>query len=196
MMVPFIILAEKYGRMKQVFVGAVLTISLAALSLHWLAFSWLWVAALLTVFFVGFNLLEATLPSLIAKTAPVEAKGTAMGVYSTSQFLGGFLGGLMGGLVHQQFGYVWVFVASAAVGAIWLVVASSMQSPGQYRSRIFSLTAFSADEIEQIRNQLSRIDGVVEAVIVDEEKVAYLKLDRNNLDEPALNELLSGAGST
>jgi len=71
-----------------------------------------------------------------------------------------------------------------------------MQSPGQYRSRIFSLAAFSADEIEQIRNQLSRIDGVVEAVIVDEEKVAYLKLDRNNLDEPALNELLSGAGST
>ncbi len=195
LMVPFIIMAEKYGRMKVVFVGAVATVSAAALAMNILSLDWLGVAVVLVVFFIGFNLLEATLPSLIAKTAPVEAKGTAMGVYSTSQFMGGFLGGMLGGWVHQQYGYSWVFVAVAIVGAIWLIVALSMQSPGQFRNRIVSLSPLSAASIATMQQQLLATQGVVEAVVMADEKVAYLKLDRNNLDESALEALLATVDS-
>ncbi len=189
-MVPFIIMAEKYGKMKIVFSGAVLVIALAATLLFSFAESWLLAGIMLALFFTAFNLLESTLPSLISKTAPVDAKGTAMGVYSTSQFFGGFLGGMAGGWVHQQYGYEWVFITAAAVALLWFFVALTMQKPGQFRSRVVSLDDFSDAAIAKLQNQLNELTGVVEAVIIKEEKMAYLKLDRNLLDEAALGALL------
>ncbi|MGB5650883.1 MAG: MFS transporter, partial [Sedimenticolaceae bacterium] len=85
-MVPFIILAERRGLMKQVFLGAVTSLALAQFALGALSQQFWGFVAALALFFTAFNLLEATLPSLVSKVAPVDAKGTAMGVYSTSQF--------------------------------------------------------------------------------------------------------------
>ena len=96
-MVPFIILAERKRRMKQVFLGAVVALGLAELGLSQGFHTLGGIAVALFVFFTAFNLLEATLPSLISRVAPPAAKGTAMGVYSTSQFFGAFLGGSLGG---------------------------------------------------------------------------------------------------
>ncbi|MES9845398.1 MAG: MFS transporter, partial [Candidatus Sedimenticola sp. 6PFRAG5] len=96
-MIPFVVIAEKRRKMKGVFVGAVFAIALAQFGFMWLHESIAGIAIALLVYFTAFNVLEATLPSLIAKVAPAESKGTAMGVYSTSQFIGAFLGGLIGG---------------------------------------------------------------------------------------------------
>jgi predicted MFS family arabinose efflux permease len=76
------------------------------------------------VFFAGFNVLEASLPSLISRLAPVDAKGAALGVYNTTQSLGLFFGGALGGWVQQLWGRPAVFVACAVLMASWLVVAS------------------------------------------------------------------------
>src|SRR5690554_8054948 len=87
-MVPFIIIGEKKRKMKPVLCGAIALLALAAASMTGVGQS-LWLAwAVLFFFFMAFNLLEASLPSLISKEAPAAAKGTAMGVYSTSQFFG------------------------------------------------------------------------------------------------------------
>ena len=56
----------------------------------------------LFLFFTGFNILEANLPSLVSQTAPPRLKGTAIGVYSTCQYLGIFAGGIVGGLLLQS----------------------------------------------------------------------------------------------
>ena len=85
----------------------------------------------LLLFFAAFNLLEASLPSLISKIAPADAKGTAMGVYSTSQFGGAFVGGLLGGWVHQQFGLIAVFQA----GALRVLEVVQQASRGGKRGR-------------------------------------------------------------
>jgi MFS family permease len=77
----------------------------------------------LVAFFSAFNILEATLPSLVSKTAPAEAKGTALGVYSSLQFLGIFAGGAAGGWLDQHAGSGGVFTFTIALALLWLVVA-------------------------------------------------------------------------
>jgi predicted MFS family arabinose efflux permease len=83
----------------------------------------------LVVFFTGFNLLEATLPSLISKVAPAGVKGTAVGVYSSVQFLGTFAGAAVGGWLSQRHGATAVFAFCLVLTAAWLAVALTMAAP-------------------------------------------------------------------
>ena len=133
LMVPFIIKAEKGGKMKEVFLGAIGLLGLAQLGIYSMQ-GHLWGLGLaLLAFFTAFNLLEATLPSLVSKLAPGRIRGTAMGIYSTSQFSGAFVGGLTGGWVHQHYGTAMVFVSSALVVLIWLLIAQGMKVPQKNR---------------------------------------------------------------
>jgi predicted MFS family arabinose efflux permease len=112
-MLPFIILAERKGHVKPVFTGAVAVLVIAEAGLFLVSLTLAHVIFLLFVFFAAFNLLEAMLPSLISRVAPVDCRGTAMGVYSSAQFLGAFLGGALGGLVQGRFGIQAVFLFAA-----------------------------------------------------------------------------------
>ncbi|MDS4070206.1 MAG: MFS transporter [Candidatus Competibacter sp.] len=190
-MVPFVILAEKYRRLKPVFLGAIAILTLSEfglLSLH----DTVWeTSVLLLVFFTGFNLLEATLPSLIAKMAPPDAKGTAMGIYSSSQFLGAFAGGALGGWLRGLYGLKGVF-AFATLGALaWLLVAWTMRSPRYLSSYLLNVGALDEVEARLLALRLGQVPGVAEAVVVAAEGVAYLKVDRHALDEVALRELVA-----
>lgn len=188
-MVPFIIYAERHGQMKPVFLGAVALLLVAQLALGATSDGFWGFAIALWLFFTAFNLLEATLPSLVSKVAPVDAKGTAMGVYSTSQFAGAFCGGLVGGWVHQHFGFTAVFTAGALVALAWLLAASGMRRPGRYASRLLDIGKVRHETglVERLR----QVPGVVEAVVVVEEGVAYLKVDRDRLDDGALDEIIA-----
>ncbi len=95
---------------------------------------WLVVLALF-VFFVGFNTLEASLPSLLTRFSPAGLRGTALGVYATAQFMGAFLGGLLGGMIQGAFGVSGVFVFCAIAAAIWLVVALGLRPPADFRAQ-------------------------------------------------------------
>jgi predicted MFS family arabinose efflux permease len=190
-MIPFVILAEKRGLMKQIFLGAVASLALAQFALGLFADQFWGFVAALSLFFTAFNLLEATLPSLVSKVAPVDAKGTAMGVYSTSQFGGAFVGGLLGGWVHQQFGLAAVFQAGAVVGVVWLLLASRMRKPGRYASRLVNCGAMGPDSAGDLAGRLRGVPGVIEAVVVADEGVAYLKVDRDRLDDMALDEIVA-----
>ena len=193
-MVPFVIIAEKRGRMKQVFIGAIATIALGELAL-WGALGSFWgLAIALWVFFVGFNLLEATLPSLVSKLAPADAKGTAMGVYSTSQFAGAFVGGLAGGWAHEHYGIHGVLLLAVVVTAGWLLIASSMRNPGRHASRLLKVAVSDDSAARSLASRLGAVPGVVEAVVVADDGVAYLKVDKSALDEAALDAICaSGA---
>jgi len=103
-MIPFIIYGEKKRKMKRVLLGAVMTLMLTELFFWQFGDSLRALVIGTVVFFTAFNLLEASLPSLISKVSPAGGKGTAMGVYSTSQFLGSALGGILGGWLFQHGG--------------------------------------------------------------------------------------------
>ncbi|MDQ5910585.1 MAG: hypothetical protein QG599_2682 [Pseudomonadota bacterium] len=186
--IPFIILAEKRRQLKAVFMGAIATLALVELGLTALPDTVLEMTVLLLVFFTAFNLLEATLPSLIAKLAPPDAKGTAMGVYSSSQFLGAFAGGAMGGWLNGQFGPHGVF-AFATLGALaWLLVAWTMREPPYLSSYLLPVDILDEVEARLLTLRLIEVPGVAEAAVVADEGVAYLKVDRRTLDEALLRQ--------
>ena len=126
-MVPAIIVGERHGRMKGVLVGAVAALAASQLMLAIGGQDPYVLLAGLVVFFTGFNVMEASLPSLVTKTAPAGTTGTATGIYSSSQFLGIFAGGVIGGWVHQAAGTAAVFLFAAAIAIIWLLVAATMR---------------------------------------------------------------------
>jgi predicted MFS family arabinose efflux permease len=129
LMVPFIFLAERKHRMKIVFLGAIAVMLLSQLSLLLFAASMMALTAVMVVFFAGINFLEACLPSLIARLAPPDAKGTALGIYSTSQFFGAFCGGAIAGGLHGSFGIDSIFIFSALAALLWFVVSLTMHNP-------------------------------------------------------------------
>lgn len=128
-MIPAIIAAEKRGRMRSVYAGAVglLIVVQAGLALFgkglWATGFWL------LLFFIAFNILEALQPSLISRLAPGAAKGAALGIYNTTQSIGLFLGGALGGWLFKHFGASAVHLACAGIGIIWLALATRIAVP-------------------------------------------------------------------
>jgi MFS family permease len=128
-MVPAVILAEKHNRLKSVFNGAIVLLLVVQGGLF-LAGEGLWPLALwLTLFFVSFNVLEATQPSWISRIAPAHAKGTALGIYNTLQSIGLFLGGAVGGWLAQGWGDGAVSLFCVGLGVVWLVLSLGLKTP-------------------------------------------------------------------
>ncbi|WP_231890924.1 MFS transporter [Methylomonas koyamae] len=188
--IPFVIIAEKKRKMKPVFLGAIATLVVANLGFVALHGQLVGLIACLWIFFCGFNLLEATLPSLISKTAPGDLKGTAMGIYSSGQFLGAFLGGAAGGWLYGEHGAAAVFLFSAGVAASWAVIALFMSPPRYWANLLLPLQGVSAERGSEFSKQLLAIAGVEEVRLHFEEQAAYLKVDSQRLDKDQLNQFL------
>lgn len=184
--VPLVIIAEKKRQMKKVFVSAIAMLMAANLGFALFPSLLTGLIASLWVFFCAFNLLEATLPSLISKTAPGDLKGTAMGIYSSSQFLGAFLGGASGGWLYGHFGAMAVFAFAAGVAALWILVASFMTPPRYWANLLLSLRNVPAERAQDFSRQLLAVAGVEEVRLHIEERTAYLKVDNQILDRDAL----------
>jgi MFS family permease len=133
----------------------------------------------LVIFFTGFNLLEAMLPSLVSKTAPATGRGTAMGIYSSSQFLGAFAGGVTAGAAQGVWGMVGVYVVVLVMLVLWLGIAVFMKNP-----RHLSTYLLKVENVTEA--ELLLIPGVIEAAIIKDEAVAYLKVEKHILDEEKL----------
>ena len=140
LLVPLVILAER-GRMKPVFLGSIALLAAGQLLFPWgQAHLGLMVLGLLA-FFTAFNVLESILPSMVSRLAPADAKGTAMGIYSSSQFLGIFVGGALGGLIDGRWGLDGVVAFCIAVAAIWWSVVSWMRPPARVSRRVAHVAA-------------------------------------------------------
>lgn len=187
-MIPLIIIGESKRLVARVFQFSVLMLTVSLLLEAWLTTNFLQFTVSLFFFFVAFNFLEATLPSLVSKVAPAGLRGTAMGVYSSAQFFGAFLGGALGGLVFAEGGLAWVYGLCAGIGVLWCLVNLGMSEPSYTTSFVLPLQTIDGWEVEQIGHELSLIEGVEDVTLVVEENLAYLKVDRKKLDE---NKLLN-----
>lgn len=193
-MIPFIIYGEKKRKMKRVLLGAVITLLLTELFFWQFGDSLRALVIGTVVFFTAFNLLEASLPSLISKVSPAGGKGTAMGVYSTSQFLGSALGGILGGWLFQHGGLSVVFLGCAGLAALWLAFAVTMREPPYVTSLRLPLSPEAIREAGLVE-RLKAVVGVTDAVVVAEEAAIYIKLDTELLDRTTLEQLVNPAPS-
>jgi MFS family permease len=185
-MLPFLVLANRRRATRAILAGAVGVLLLAEgvlLSGHTVQ------AGLITglwLFFAGFSLLEAMLPSLVSRLAPGESKGAAIGVYSSAQFLGAFAGGALGGLLSGSHGPGGVFALAAAVLGAWLLLVLTMPEPRLLATRQLRVGARSPREADRLARRLAAVPGVHEAIVIAGEGIAYLKVDPRTLDPKQL----------
>jgi len=190
LMLPPLLHAERRGRMKFLFLAAIVLLLAVELGFAVCYTNFGMAITLLLAFFVAFNILEASLPSLVSRVAPPASRGTALGVYNTTQALGLFVGGAAGGWLAKNFGGPAVFVFGFAVIALWLGVASRMRVPGEAVERVYRVRA-GLDPVA-LREKLVRLRGVREAVVVPEEGIARLTVYPESFDERAATEIIGG----
>ena len=181
-MLPVMILGEKYRRQKISFVAAVAAMAIL-MALLAVCRGSLLTGLMLWLFFAAFNLLEAMLPSWLSKACPAGQKGTAMGIYSTSQFLGAFAGGILGGWSLQQFGIDGLFVLLAVILAVWCLVALGLQTPRALQTVVLNVGDMAHENFAKL---ILNVPGVEDILLVKGEQLAYAKVDKKTVDMSSL----------
>jgi MFS family permease len=129
LIIPIIIFSEKLKKTKLTFLLSILILLAAQFSFIYFSNNLVGIMISLLIYFVGFNFLEASLPSLVSRMAPANQKGLALGVYNTSQSLGIFVGGFVGGLITTFYGYSGTFIFCGVLIFIWFVFSLNMNVP-------------------------------------------------------------------
>ena len=200
LMVPFMIIAIKKQQEKPMFSGAVALLSLALFLLWFLPLGFWSLVLSVVLFFTAFNYLEATMPSILSRLAPAGVKGSVMGIYSSSQFLGAFAGGIVGGFVASLYGEQSIFLVMALMSLIWLALSFGMQKLKKSKSFSFITNIHTDERAEEVSELLINMPGIIEATLVQDEPrtsgkgkahaVAYLKVDEKIVDLLAVKALL------
>ncbi len=186
LMVPVLIAAAKTRRNALFMQFSALLLAVSLLMFGW-AKGQLLIAFALVLFFTGFNYLEASLPALISRVAPAGAKGGAMGIFSTSQFLGAFLGGTLGGSLVQWAGSRWLVAVLAAIAVLWAMLLIRLREPGDVKNISVQIRtpAVPWDELEQA---IAQLPGVCEVTLA--RQMAYLKVNTHNFEPEQIYRLL------
>jgi len=188
LMAPPLIQAERRGRLRVLFLSAIVLLLAVELGFAVCYTNFGMAVVLLLAFFVAFNILEATLPSLVSRIAPPASRGTALGVYNTTQSLGLFVGGAVGGWLAGRFGDSTVFVFGIAIVALWLGTAWRMRIPGESAERVFPVRA-GTDPVA-LRERLLRLRGVRDAVIAPQQGVVRLTVYPDSFDADTARKLI------
>lgn len=183
LLVPTIIVSEKRNKTKQVFSLSIMLCAAGMLIMlgNFSSFSVFFIA--LALFFWGFNFLEASMPSLVSKLSNPITKGMSIGVFSSSQFLGAFTGGVVAGFLMQNYDQSAVFLFAFIMFFIWFLVASSMQAPVDFKSYTAELGELNHSQVDQVAAALLALPGVIEATVIAEEGVAYLRVNKHTFEE-------------
>jgi hypothetical protein len=195
-MTPAILYADRRNRSKPVMLASIALLIGVELALAAVTSVGAYAAAMLA-FFVAFNVLEALLPSLISRLAPAFARGTAIGVYNTTQTLGLFFGGLAGGFVAKNYGAAAVYVGCALLSLLWLLAALGMKPLPAVRAGVNDLSSLtftiaSGVNLEGLSEALARVRGVREAEVLAHERIARLKVVPGQWDESTVRRMLIG----
>ena len=121
-MIPLIIISEKFKKTKYILLLSIFLLIISQIIFYISNLNFSIFLITLTIFFVAFNTVEAILPSLLSKTASTSKRGLAMGIFSTSQFLGTFIGGAIGGLIYDIYDLNSVFLFTIFVAIIWWIM--------------------------------------------------------------------------
>ncbi|MBF7688952.1 MFS transporter [Acinetobacter rathckeae] len=184
---PSIIVAEKYRKMRGIFLTAITGVILGLLVLVF-GFTSKYILLLgLGLFFVAFNVMEALLPSWLSKAAPIQSKATAMGVNASAQFLGAFCGGTLGGqlLMLHQTAIGWSILLAIAI--VWLVISFSLKQPRYLSSLVLTLPPEC--DSKMLTQRILAVQGVEEVVVMSQQNVAYVKLDKRVVTDEGRQDL-------
>ena len=189
--VPLIVAADRARRSRTIMLLGIVLLGLALAGLAGVPAGTFVLVVCLVVYFTGFNTLEASLPAMVSRVAPMRARGAALGVYSTSQYLGAFAGGVLGGWLLGAGGERAALAVCAGLCAGWVLIALGLREPRRLSVEQLAIGTVERDSVDALTARLLAVPGVVEAVVVVEERVAWLRVDRRLLDRSSLHALSS-----
>ena len=189
--VPLIVVADRANRSRTVMLLGVVLLGAALAGLAGAPAGGVALMACLVVYFIGFNTLEASLPAMVSRVAPMRARGAALGVYSTMQYLGAFAGGVLGGWLLGAGGERAVLAACAGLCVGWVLIALGLREPRRLSVEQLSVGDVEGDSVDALTARLLAVPGVIEAVVVAEERIAWLRVDRRVLDRSSLHAFSS-----
>ena len=189
--VPLITAADRANRSRSVMLVGIVLLGAALAGLAGGSAGTVVVVVCLVVYFTGFNTLEASLPAMVSRVAPMRGRGAALGVYSTVQYLGAFAGGVIGGWLLGAGGERTALAACAALCAVWMLFAFGLREPRRLSVERLSLGAVERESVDALTARLLAVPGVIEAVVVAEERIAWLRVDLRVLDRSSLHALSS-----
>ncbi|OSI07474.1 MFS transporter [Neisseria animaloris] len=192
LMVPLIIIGETRNKLKQVFLGGIGCIAAAQMGLlYGLESIWM-IAVYLTIYFIGFNVLEASLPSIVSKIAPADLKGTAMGVYNTMQSVGLFAGGALGGWIFQHYGFGGVFAFCTSLMLLWMLIAMFAPAPKPVKNIAFTVPTEWQGRTADLHAALATLQGTEAVSFSVDEQTVYIKALQKGFDQTAAEKIISG----
>ncbi|XOV85882.1 MAG: MFS transporter [Pseudomonadota bacterium] len=187
-MMPFMWLSDRPAYTKLMLLAMIVTFAAASLIFSLAPGFYLLMVAVM-LFFMAFNLLEVILPALVSKIAPAGRRGTAMGLYSTAQFAGGFAGGALVGLMLTWWDFAYAMYANAAFCVVWLVYAAGLSKPGNIRTITCRLGDPGAASTSEVTDALLSLDGVVDVALIEQDRLAYVKVNEDVFDIAAFEDL-------
>lgn len=125
---PAVGIAERFRQFRAFFLLAIASLIIAMLALGFVS-GYASLLLFMTMFFWGFNMMEAMQPSLMSRLAPIHNRGMVMGFFSSSQFLGASMGGLLASVVYGYFAIMPVLLIGAGLLALWFIIVIPMQNP-------------------------------------------------------------------
>jgi len=185
LMGPFMWLAEKPGFGKHLML-AMIGIFAASQVLLVNAGSMVPVIVGMALFFMAFNLMEVILPAFVSRIVPAGERGTAMGVYSSCQFFGAFMGGLVGGWLLQVWDMTTLVYVNAACCMLWFVFSLRLNGFENFATVTYFVNAADTRPANEMTEALLSLSGVIEVALVEEERVAYLKVDSAQWNQESL----------
>jgi len=178
-MVPMIIVAERYRRMRVVLLASVLGLLITQMLFASLPQTLFAVMVGVVLFFSFLNTLESLLPSLVSRIAPAGSRGGASGIYASCQFLGAFVGGAGGGWLLGVAGFGGLFIGLACACALWFALLFGFEAPRALVTKRRKLTKAEQLRGAQFVTELQDLPGVEEVFVSADEGVAYMKVDKH-----------------
>jgi len=186
LMLPMIIFAEKKRQHARLMLAGVILIGVVQFNFGMFEFPLTLVLLAMVLYFTGFNLMEALLPSMISRIAPLSGKGTALGVYSTSQFFGAFLGGPIAGFTIQYYGTNGVYLVGGLATILWVIILFGLKNPPALTSYTLTMPDLSEGTFTSLVDEIKAIEGVSEAVALPQAGAVYLKVDKKRFNSESL----------
>ena len=193
--VPMILLSSKKQMLKTFFLGSIILLILV----QYLFINWSDnkqnIMIILLIYFIGFNFLEATLPSLISRLSPKNLKGLVLGAYNTSQSLGIFMGGILGGFIASRYGNQAIFIVSALFLLIWLFTMIKFIFPANRKDLVLKINPkfflLPKSFTDEIYKKINRLEFVEETLIFPSESYIIIKSKNDlTLDQKKIIKIL------
>ena len=188
--IPMLIMAVKKELNRQFYLIAILLMGVSLVSMSLIEQSIIMMFICVLLYFIAFNFLEASLPAFISMLSPAGAKGSAMGIYSTYQFLGAFFGGILGGVSYKLLGNSGLFLFLASLMLIWFFISWGMHNPSKIRTHTLTATIKDEHHATQLTERLIKLEGVLEVVIIIEEQTVYIKVNNKIFILQAAKQIL------